>query len=111
MADTASTLNFGPQWLHKQFSVPEANGGGGGHGGGAGGGGTVPAGFHVGRGGDHRGGGGGKVFVIGYVIIGAMRKMSRSRNHREPAGPHGYDDFHAFGSTQKCQGLLLYRRA
>ena len=71
MADTASTLNFGPQWLHKQFSVPEANGGGGGHGGGGGGGGggLGPAGFHVGRGGDHRGGGGGKDLVIGYVII------------------------------------------
>ena len=60
MADTASTLNFGPQWLHKQFSVPEANGGGGGHGGGGGtggGGGVGPIGFHSGRGGDHRGGG------------------------------------------------------
>ena len=110
MADTASTLNFGPQWLHKQFSVPEANGGGGGHGGG--GGGTGPAGFHVGRGGDHRGGGG-KVLVIGYVIIGAMRKMSRSRNHREPAGPHGNDvryqtpDFHAFESNAEMSRIVI----
>ena len=73
MADTASTLNFGPQWLHKQFSVPDANGGGGGHGGG---GGTGPAGFHVGRGGDHRGGGGGKILEAGYVIIGDAQNVT-----------------------------------
>ena len=73
MADTASTLNFGPQWLHKQFSVPDANGGGGGHGGG----GTGPAAFHVGRSGDHRGGGGGGGKIpLGYVTSSwAMRRL------------------------------------
>ena len=73
MADTASTLNFGPQWLHKQFSVPDANGGGGGHGGG----GTGPAAFHVGRSGDHRGGGGGGgKILLGYVTSSwAMRRL------------------------------------
>jgi hypothetical protein len=51
MVDTASTLNFGPQWLHKQFAPDQANGAGGG--GGVGGGmGGVPAGFGGGGGGN-----------------------------------------------------------
>ena len=87
MADTASTLNFGPQWLHKQFSVPDANGGGGGHGGG----GTGPAAFHVGRSGDHRGGGG--KILAGYVIMDDAQ-IGKCHGHvtiENLRGPHHYE--------------------
>ena len=107
MADTATSLNFGPQWLNKQFSVPDANGGGGGglgggRGGGGGGGGVGPAGFHhVSRGGDHRGGGGGGGGGGKDLAMHRLRHRRRcakchgSRNHRKPAGPRGHDAHNA----------------